>query len=133
MTVVNLLLAYIWGHTFGGSGVVSAWSLALALSGIILNIMYFRMHEISWRNAIPKGSRLLAVFCLTGMVIAYGIWWQLPDVAIFRTDGFAGTGEAIKFAIAGAMVVAFMVIVAAPMWNHPVRRELWRIVVPAAS
>lgn len=132
MTAVNLLLAFVWGHTFGGMGVVSAWSLALVLGGFVLNIMYFRIYEIPWRAAIPKGSRLLTIFCLTGTVVAYGIWWQLPDVAVLMTDRLAWMGEAIKFAISGAMVAAFMVIVAVPMWNHPVRRELWRIVVPAA-
>lgn len=133
MTAVNLLLAYLWGLEIGGVGVVSAWSSALAVGGIILNVMYFRSHKISWRNTIPKGSRLLTVLCLTGIAIAYSMWWLVSDIQTLVRGNSAWTNATVKLAIAGAMVVAFTAIVAAPMWNHPVRRKLWRMIIPAPA
>lgn len=133
MTAVNLLLAYVWGRTIGGIGVVSAWSLALAIGGILLNMMYFRAHGVSWRNAIPEGSRSLAVRCLLGMVIAYSMWWRLSDIQSLVRDNLAWTNVSVKIATAGAMIVAFATIVAMPMWNHSIRRKLWRVVIPVAT
>lgn len=133
MTMVNLILAYFWGRTFGGVGVISAWGLALASGGIILNVMYFRTHEIPWHNAIPKGSRLLTVLCLMGIVIAYGIWSQLTDIEAFMTASLAWTEATIKIAALSAIVLAFMLMVAAPMWGHPIRRKLWRTIIPMGT
>ena len=128
MTGVNLLLIYVLGSLWGAEGVILAWGWALALGGVVLNMMYFRAYEISWRGVVPKASRLLTLLCLVGLGVAYGFGRQMSDVESSMINNLSWTAAAAKFAATGSMILIFVAIVAVPVWAHPVRRKLWGLI-----
>lgn len=133
MTAVNVLLIYAFGYLWGGIGIVLAWSVALAIGGVILNMMHYRAYKIALRNAIPEASRLLTALCLFGLAVAYGIWGQLPRIESSLMNELAWTNPWASIMAPSVMVVIFALIIGVPMWTHPLRRKLWGLAGPSRS
>lgn len=128
MTVMNLILIYVLGHVWGGVGVMLAWSVALAIGGIVLIVMYYRANQIGSHTVIPAASRLLTVLCLACLVLAYSVLGYMPGVESSLMNNLAWPTAWAKIMVSSAMVLIFVAIVGVPMWAHPVRRKLWGLV-----
>lgn len=133
MTAVNLLLIYVLGHLWGGTGVMLAWSVSLAIGGIILNMMYFQAYKIAWRNAIPEASRWLTALCLLGVVVVYGILSYLPGIETALMQELTWSNKWASVMASSALVLIFVAIVGMPVWVHPVRKKLWGLVFSGRS
>ena len=133
MTASNIVLILIVGRLWGGMGVVVAWALALALGGGLLNILYYRKNVIYFSNVIPKDSRWLAVFCLIGFLVGYGLWLQSPEIKKLMLTISAPSDLWARYMIGSLMVACFFMIVSLPMWNHPIRKKIMNLIADVRS
>lgn len=128
MTVLNIVLIYMLGNIWGGMGVAIAWSLAVAMAGIVLNILHYRAYKLGWGNVFPKASRLLSMACLLGLATAYVMWREISIIEFFLMRNLAGSNLWDGFLAPAMMVVMFAALLGVPMWLHPVRRKLWDMI-----
>ena len=111
MATINLGLCLIVGKPFGGMGVIAGWAVALSVGGIILNISFQKLNQLSMKEFLPSNSRWLTASCLSGILISY-LMFQTAS-SIFS-----------PIMIGGAMITCFAGILAVPIWIHPMRKEL---------
>lgn len=111
MGASNLIIGLWAGKFFNGIGVIAAWAFSLALGGAILNITYHKFNKLPISELLPSASRLLALFCCTGIFISY-----LVSVVSFDSV------NAVLFR--GAVILLFIIATMIPVWVHPLRREI---------
>jgi O-antigen/teichoic acid export membrane protein len=122
MAVLNFGLGFILGKCFGALGVINGWAIALAMGGIILSISFHKINRLSMKELLPLSSRWLAASCLGGILLSY---------LLFRNASHSISPIIIN----GAMVASFIVVMAGPIWIHPMRKELmeWILVLRRKS
>jgi hypothetical protein len=90
---------------------VGAWSLSLALGGIILNIAYHLINRLPIKELLPTSSRLLLVSCVVGAIFSYIV--------------FAVSYSLNKPILSSsAVILCFAMTIAIPVWIHPLRKEI---------
>lgn len=124
MTVINILLASILGNLIGGLGVVLSWSIALALGGTLLNVLYCRRNSIAFGSLLSGHDRMLTGFLITGLVVSYLGWLMLPGVwgMVLPSLDLPATWE--PFLTSGMMIFIYIAIMSFPMWTHSIRKDL---------
>ena len=113
MSVLNVSAGFLLGGTMGGIGVILAWSIAIGVGGLLLNILYFRKNGISKINIIPKGDRLLTAACITGLIVNYIIYLKIGCTAEPMISNIA-------------IIICFISIISIPLWHHPIRKVVFR-------
>ena len=133
MTASNIILIFIIGRLWEGLGVVVAWALAVALGGGLLNILFYWKNVICFSNIIPKNSRWLAVFSLTGFWISYGLWLQSPEIKklILAMSAFSDLWG--RYIIESLMIACFFLVAGLPMWNNPIRKKIMNLIADVRS
>ena len=66
--ILNAILGLLLGVYFGGTGVVIAWALSLALGSSLIYLSYHIKHKIPLIELLPRDSRLLIIVSLIGAV-----------------------------------------------------------------
>ena len=128
MTIVNIFLAVIFGWFLGGFGVVLSWGIALALGGILLNILFCRANRIPFGNLLPGPDRILISCCIAGVAVAYLIWVSLPGASESLMMKFNLPLIGPSLITSGAMILVYIGFMSAPLWSHPSRKDLQRLV-----
>ncbi len=129
ITAINIVLILIVGRLWEGMGVIVAWAVALVCGGVLLNLLYFRINRISLHNIIPRSSRYLAVSCILGLFISYWLWLRAPVINEYLLVSFGLSDLGLMDVTGIVMIIFFLVIVAIPVWRHPIRKSLMNWVV----
>lgn len=126
MTALNILLALALGHVIGEMGVVAAWAIALAIGGLLLNILYCsqnslalsRLFSVSDQTLVFQVVAALGVSCL-GWQLLPSVWEVLlPALNVHTVRGSIMTGI--------ASIVVYLSILILPVWNHSTRSDVQR-------
>ena len=122
-TCTNLILILIIGQLYEGLGVIIAWSMAVALGGFVLNILYYKRNGISFSNIAPHESRLLTLACLIGLFIAWQVWRQSTAIKTLIVPVMVSPFY-IPYITSIMTIVCFIMITAVPIWKHDIRKQL---------
>ncbi len=111
---LNAGLGFVAGEFAGGTAIVAAAVISLITGYLIILIAYHREAHESVRMLLPHESRtILALSAASGLVL-------LPLL-------YSGEHPAIPLvAFASAAAALLALLVAIPMWAHPIRRRLFQ-------
>ena len=111
--VLNGVLGGLMGWLFGSVGVVAGFVMALLSGTALIVTLYHREHGVRLGEVVGRGSLLLGVAGLGGGALVLFLYGLSRDVL-----GLA--------ALAALLPAAYGVVVAVPLWRHPVRHEVLR-------
>ena len=111
ISILNVGLGLLLGKFYGGTGVVIAWVLSLAVGNSIIALAYHLRHKIPLSKFLPKESCGIALASGIGLSVALLIYYQLRHLY-----------ELII--LSSLVLLAFSAIVVIPMWLHPMRKRL---------
>jgi len=114
----NMGLGFLIGLHMGGMGVIIGWVISLVLGSGIIVFFYHFDQGIPLRFLWPKGSRLLTLTIISGVLLSW------LTCRIFYTINFS-----VGYLIGGPLV--FLIISVYPTWTHPLRKKLHDIILPA--
>lgn len=126
MTLLNMLLGLSLGYVWGGLGVVAGWAVALAIGGLLLNILYCRRHSISLGSLFSRDDRAILIYFIAGLAVACLSWQILPkawEVWLPAIGAPSAWGSTIT---SGVTISAYCAIMTPPMWKHSTRNDLQR-------
>ena len=112
--VIGLLnggLGLLLGKLYGGVWVVVAWVFSLAIGSSMIALAYHLRHKISLSELLPRESRMTALACVIGMLIALLMYYSAYHLFSIITAG-------------GLALLLFLVVVAPSLWLHPMRKHL---------
>lgn len=110
--ILNAGLGFVLGSLYGGTGVVIAWVISLALGSSVIYIAYHLKYGIPLSELIPKESRIIAVICISGLTAIFLIKSSIhftPSTTLLNS----------------IMLLTFSVIISLPLWFHPMRKKLF--------
>ena len=111
---MNAILGFIAGYIFGGMEVVIAWIISSIAGSLMIAVSYHYSYKISLKQLLPRESRGVAIACLAAVFSAFLIYHSnncFNDVLI-----------------SGAVLLIFSMIIFVPLWIHPMRKWLMRLV-----
>ncbi|MCX5701467.1 MAG: oligosaccharide flippase family protein [Candidatus Omnitrophica bacterium] len=109
--VLNAGLGFLLGVYFGGTGVVVAWVVALALGSSLIYLSYHIRNKIPLIELLPKASRATTIACLLGILFSILIQYKFNH--IFNT-----------IVLNSLIIFIFSTIIFFPFWLHPMRKRL---------
>jgi O-antigen/teichoic acid export membrane protein len=110
--ILNPALGYLSGRSLGGIAVVAVSVFSLAVGYAVVLVAYHIENRVSFRQLLPSDSANI----LGASVLAVVVF--LP----YFCSGHAGT-NGFRSAT-GFMVMLTIMIMALPMWRHPMRKRL---------
>lgn len=118
--LMNVALGFIVGYNFGGVGVVIAWIISSIAGSLMIGVSYNYCYKISLKQLFPHESMSVAIACLAAIFSAFLIYdrmnHSINDVLISAT-----------------VLLIFLMIVVVPLWIHPMRKWLVRLVYSEVS
>lgn len=111
IVLVNAGLGFLLGTYFGGSGVVIAWVISLAIGCSIICSSYHIRHKIPLIELLPKSSKILFIVCLSGVISILIIQNKLNNIA-----------NAII--LNSIIILSFLIVIFIPFWLHPMRKRM---------
>jgi O-antigen/teichoic acid export membrane protein len=110
--ILNPVLGYIAGRSWGGIAVVAVSVFSLAVGYAIVLIAYHLENQVNFRELLPDDSGNILAASLLVVVIF------LP----YFCSGHAGMNRFSR--ATGFMVALTIMVMALPMWRHPMRKRL---------
>jgi O-antigen/teichoic acid export membrane protein len=110
--ILNPALGYLAGKSLGGIAVVAVSVFSLAVGYAIVLVAYHIENRVSFRHLLPSDSANI----LGASVLAVVVF--LP----YFCSGHAGTNGFRS--VTGFMVMLTLMVMALPMWRHPMRKRL---------
>lgn len=107
----NVCLGVVLGYLFGGTGVVGAWGIALAVGGVVVISAYHVCNDIPFGALLLKESSKLMLASVSGVVFCL-LWYY----------NLHGAMQPLKMLVVTA--VFFGVVVFPFFWFHPMRLRL---------
>lgn len=112
--IMNAILGFMAGHIFGGMGVVIAWIISSIAGSLMIVVSYHYIYEISLRKLLPGESIGVAITCL---------------VAVFSASLYYRINHSVNdIFMSGTVLLIFLMIIFIPLWLHPMRKWLMRLV-----
>jgi len=111
IALLNALLGFILGYFYGGVGVVIGWVISLSFGSSIVYISYHLVRKITFRELIPKESRLLIFSCLIGIGLGLTIQYSLRN-------------SLNPLMLLIIILFTFILITFFPFWLHPMRMRI---------
>lgn len=111
IALLNIVLGFLLGVFYDGTGVVVAWVISLALGSSVIYISYHLFHKIPLRELLPQASRKILMICLIGILVSFLIQYKFNHS--FNT-----------IALNSVIIFTFLTIIFFPLWFHPMRRRL---------
>jgi O-antigen/teichoic acid export membrane protein len=118
--ILNAILGFFAGMYWGGTAVVAAAAISLALGYIVVLVSYHVENRVAFSQLLPRESRAILVASLAGAIVLIPLfctnpWVSVPTHRVIREN-----------------VAALVVIILIPMWVHPMRKRLvrwvsWRV------
>lgn len=124
VAVTNVIAILVVGRLLGGMGVVVARVFAMMFGAMLLMYLYHKRSSLRLNEAIPESSRLLALLSMIGVTMSYLLWQWLPGVQAHLVLLGPVSDSLVHGIVSAIMILFFVLLVAIPMWNHPVRRQL---------
>jgi len=113
MAILNVGLGWVLGERFGGFGVVSAYSIALITGSLFLIGIFQKKNAIKWGMIIEKED--LGVILASAAVVITGLLLPLKPSMSELPKTFS-------------LVLIPLLIVGAAIFNHPIRKELYKTI-----
>lgn len=110
--VLNSILGYTLGRRLGGIAVVACSVAALALGYMIILIAYHILNRVAFSELMPDHSAGIALASLFGLAICMPIF--------IRDATTTPAPRLVTYAVAAAAAL----VLAIPIWVHPLRRRL---------
>lgn len=107
IAVLNPVLGYLLGRSFGAIGVVTGWVVALDLGSCLIVWHYHRSRRIPFRCLAPLDGGALIGSAIAGIATAGVV-----------ADLFAGRGGA------GVALCIYALVIAPAVWRFPLRTDL---------
>lgn len=123
MTFSNVALILIIGKYWQGMGVVVAWPISLAIGGLLLILLYHMRNSLKLKDILPRASHSLVVISLVGTGVSLALWHILPELLADMSLSQSASLSTQNL-VNSAIPCAFVILVAVPMWLHPVRSQL---------
>ena len=114
--VLNAILGVVLGIKYGGTGVVIAWVISLAIGSSVVIFVFHHDHRIPLREMFPAENIWLIIACAVGVSVAWLAYGYLHTV-------LASVWTAL------ACSSAFVAAIAIPGWRHPMRPLLFSMIV----
>ena len=113
MGVLNGLLGFLLGSTFGAEGVVAGYGLALALGSSLIVLGYHRDNGISLSELLPAESKALLLVSWFGPLAGLAVFnfLTIPEESLPK---------------AGLSLAVCALVIAPAFWKHPLRPRLAR-------
>lgn len=109
--VLNASLGFVLGYFYGGIGVVLGWVISLSIGSSIIYVSYHIIQKIPLKKLIPKEGRFVILSCLLSIGVTLIIYYKFINVL---NDILLPT----------IIFFTFLLIIAFPMWFHPMRKYL---------
>lgn len=110
--ILNLGLGFLAGRYFGGTAVVAASALSLALGYIVIVVAYHRQNRVPFDLLLPKDSVTIVTCSLVGALVFLPWLSHAPLKALF------------SLRLMSEVAAALVLMIAVPMWLHPMRKRL---------
>ena len=124
----NIGLIWLVGELWSGMGVIVAWSVSLALGGVLLNILYYRRRNINISELVPGSSRLLVLSVVIAMLVSLLLWQEQGHIPGLLKNMNMGAEYIPELIYAVLTIACFVIIILFPAWQHPVRKQLLNLV-----
>lgn len=111
--LLNAALGLLFGKLYGGTGVVIAWILSLAIGSDAIVLAYHLRHKIPLKELVPKESRGIVLACGVSLLASLFVYYRFYD------------SNSIPIALAAAVSLAPLALIPAAMWLHPMRQHLF--------
>jgi O-antigen/teichoic acid export membrane protein len=115
IAILNVLLGFLLGLSFGGVGVVFAWIMSLAIGSSIISVSYHIGYKISLAELIPKSSRLM--FIVSGIGILS---------SILLNSNYNHLDKPVKFNL--IVLFLFLIVIFIPIWIHPMKNRMIQLI-----
>ena len=110
--VLNGILGGLLGWLYGPIGVVVGFVTALLAGSVLIALAYQRAHSIRARDLVQTDSLWLGLAGVVGSALILTLYSIYHDVLNL-------------FVLGALMVSVYLVVIALPLWRHPVRRQLY--------
>ena len=110
--ILNLGLGFLAGRYFGGTAVVAASALSLALGYIIIVVAYHLQNRALFNLLLPKDGLTIVICSLVGALVFLPWLSHAPLKARF------------SLRLMSEVVAALSLMIVVPMWLHPMRKRL---------
>jgi len=111
MALLNAFLGFVFGMLYGGTGVVCGWIISLTGGSSLIYLSFHFKYQIPLRELLPKTSRILLIICLIGVASVLIMRYKLSHLLN-------------NIILNNVVVFSFLIIVAPPLWLHPMRIRL---------
>lgn len=109
--ILNIVLGYWLGFTFGGSGVAIGYVLSLVIGSSLVIIGYHQDHHIPLAELFPSESKILFIVCCVALLMGWGAFHILED---FKESLMK----------AGLIFATCTIPVGTACWMHPLRKKI---------
>jgi O-antigen/teichoic acid export membrane protein len=116
--VLNIVLGFLLGVAFDGSGVASGYVLALIIGSSLITLGYHRDHRIPLGDLLPIESKRLFLACCAGLLVGWTVFHFLEP---FQEP----VGRAIL------SLVVCITAMSHSLWIHPLRTKIGSRLWPA--
>lgn len=113
--LLNSGLGYILGHLYGAFGVVTAWVLALVLGSSLIVVAHHSQRQMPLKKVLPKDSLPLLLVSLMAIAASAALLYPLKDKI-----------DPVGLTLAASLL--FLALVFIPLWKHPLRKEIARLI-----
>jgi O-antigen/teichoic acid export membrane protein len=112
--ILNASLGFFAGVHGGGTAVVAATAISLALGYVVVLVAYHVENRVPFGQLLPKESRAVLTASLAGALVL---------IPLFCTNSWVSMPT---LQVTGENIAALVAIVLIPMWLHPMRKRLVR-------
>jgi O-antigen/teichoic acid export membrane protein len=110
----NIVTGLLLGFIYGGEGVVIAWVLSLIAGSLTILLSFHRRNRIPYADMFPKE------YLFVGLSSVAGLSSSLIEYRMLRN----ALG---LLSLTGVVVITTVIVLALPMWLHPMRKRLMDI------
>jgi len=112
--ILNAFLGFFAGKWLGGTAIVAVASSSLVVGYLTVLIAYHLQSNEPFSTLLPQESRMILGLSVAGAIVALAV--------LYWSSASAG----ISVAALASTVVALALLVAFPVWTHPIRRRLFQ-------
>ena len=107
--LLNLILSYILGISFGGVGIVTAQVISLILGSLIIIFAYHLENKISIYKMIPNENLILILINMILLITCFLIYHNIKNISNWASL---------------IIIFIYIGIILIPLWLHPLREEM---------
>jgi O-antigen/teichoic acid export membrane protein len=110
--ILNLVLGFFLGKYFGGTAIVAASVLSLALGYILVLVSYHIENRVHFRVLLPSESAGILLSSFAGALVFLPFFSSSPAHSLYSLRTASG------------LIAAALTMIIIPMWIHPMRKRV---------